>query len=205
VNIALANEFARYADSLGIDFAEVSRAANSQPYSHLHQPGLGVGGHCIPIYPHFFIDRANDSRLVTLARCLNQEMPGYGADRLAGLLGGSLEGRRVLVLGLSFRADLRESSHTTTGPVVDELRRRGAEVRVHDPLFGRDGVAAHGYDWDTPDSGWAEALVLHTGHAEYRALQPAQVPGVVAVLDGRNVLEAELWRSAGMAYAGIGR
>jgi nucleotide sugar dehydrogenase len=205
VNIALANEFARYADQLGVDFAEVARAANSQPYSHLHAPGLGVGGHCIPVYPHFFIDRAADSRLVRLARGLNEEMPGYGAERLSALLGGGLQGRRVLVLGLSFRADLRESSHSTTGPVVEELRRHDADVRVHDPLFGRHGVTAHGYEWDDPASGWAEALVVNTAHTAYRELAPQDAPGVVAVLDGRNALDPAPWRTAGVAYAGIGR
>ena len=58
VNIALANEFARYADRIGVDILEVIAAANSQPYSHIHQPGLGVGGHCIPVYPYFLLDRA---------------------------------------------------------------------------------------------------------------------------------------------------
>ena len=58
VNIALANEFARYADRIGVDITEVIAAANSQPYSHIHQPGIGVGGHCIPVYPHFLLDRA---------------------------------------------------------------------------------------------------------------------------------------------------
>ena len=62
VNIALANEFARYADRIGVDITEVIAAANSQPYSHIHQPGLGVGGHCIPVYPHFLLDRAPGAR-----------------------------------------------------------------------------------------------------------------------------------------------
>jgi nucleotide sugar dehydrogenase len=106
VNIALANELARFADEVGVDMVEVARCANSQPYSHIHQAGLGVGGHCIPVYPHFFAARAADARLVRLARALNAEMPAYGAERLQGLL-GTLTGRRVLVLGLAFRADLR--------------------------------------------------------------------------------------------------
>ena len=68
VNIALANEFARYADRIGVDITEVIAAANSQPYSHIHQPGLGVGGHCIPVYPHFLLDRAPELELVGARR-----------------------------------------------------------------------------------------------------------------------------------------
>ena len=71
VNIALANEFSRYADRIGVDITEVVAAANSQPYSHIHQPGLGVGGHCIPVYPHFLLDRAPELELVALSRRVN--------------------------------------------------------------------------------------------------------------------------------------
>src|SRR5207247_4342198 len=68
VNIALANEFARYAQRAGVDVHEVIAAANSQPYSHIHQPGLGVGGHCIPVYPHFLLSRAPELALADLSR-----------------------------------------------------------------------------------------------------------------------------------------
>src|SRR5436190_21869812 len=67
VNIALANEFARYAERIGVDIHEVIAAANSQPYSHIHQPGLGVGGHCIPASPHLLLSRPPEPELVELA------------------------------------------------------------------------------------------------------------------------------------------
>src|SRR5207302_5776613 len=108
VNIALANELAGYADEVGIDFGEVIRAANSQPLSHLHRPGIGVGGHCIPVYPYFLIRRARDARLSALAREVNDGMPEYAARRAEAMLGG-LDGRRVLVLGLAFRGGVREA------------------------------------------------------------------------------------------------
>ncbi|MDP9482678.1 MAG: nucleotide sugar dehydrogenase, partial [Chloroflexota bacterium] len=76
VNIALANEFARYADRIGVDIQEVIAAANSQPYSHIHQPGLGVGGHCIPVYPHFLLSRAPEMELVELSRRVNDGQVG---------------------------------------------------------------------------------------------------------------------------------
>jgi nucleotide sugar dehydrogenase len=204
VNIALANEIARFADDRAIDAGEVIRAANSQPYSHIHQPGLGVGGHCIPVYPNFFIHAARDARLTSLARRLSTEMPAYGATRLAGLMGG-LQDRRVLVLGLAFRGGVREAGFSMAVPLVAALRAAGASVRVHDPVFGRAGVEEHGYTWGAPEDGWAEALVLQAAHSEYLDLSPQQAPGVVAVLDGRNVLDPAPWRAAGVAFAGIGR
>src|SRR4029078_276104 len=82
VNIALANEFARYADRVGVDVHEVAPAANSQPYSHIHQPGLGVGGHCIPVYPHFLLSRAPELEIVGLSRRTNDGQLGVAATTL---------------------------------------------------------------------------------------------------------------------------
>ena len=83
---------------MGVDILEVIAAANSQPYSHIHQPGIGVGGHCIPVYPHFLLDRAPELGLVALAREVNDGQVGVVIDRLAETL-GELDGRSVLVLG----------------------------------------------------------------------------------------------------------
>ncbi len=98
VNIALANEFARYADRVGVDIQEVIAGANSQPYSHIHQPGLGVGGHCIPVYPHFLLSRAPEMELVGLSRRVNDGQVGVAIRAIQKVLGG-LEGVPVLVLG----------------------------------------------------------------------------------------------------------
>src|SRR5204862_8109989 len=102
VNIALANEFARYAERIGVDIHEVISAANSQPYSHIHQPGLGVGGHCIPVYPHFLLSRAPELELVELSRRTNDGQVGV-AIRSIGKEIGALDGAPTLALGLAAR------------------------------------------------------------------------------------------------------
>src|SRR5215218_7854763 len=102
VNIALANEFAHYAERLGLDVMEVIRGANSQPYSHIHQPGLGVGGHCIPVYPRFLLARDPGLELVAAARRINDGQTDRAVAQLRDAL-GSLAGVRVLVLGLTYR------------------------------------------------------------------------------------------------------
>jgi UDP-N-acetyl-D-mannosaminuronate dehydrogenase len=148
--------------------------------------------------------RASDARLVRMGRRINEEMPAYAVTRLRSLL-GPLDGRRVLVLGLSYRPDLRESSHSTCPDLVRALRKAGADVRVHDDLFGPDGVDGHGLPWGEIGDGWAEALVLHTAHARYLRLTPADVAGVRAIMDGRQVLRRQVWEDAGVAFAGVGR
>lgn len=204
VNIALANELAQYADEVGANFSEVADAANSQPYSRLHQPGVGVGGHCIPVYPRFFTSRARSAPLVNAALSVNEAMPRYAVHRLEELM-GPLRDRRVLVLGAAFRPDIREASHSTVHRLVAELTAGGAEVRVEDPLFGPDGVEALGYRWEQHGSGWADGAILNTAHGAYRGLLPADLPGLQAIVDGRGALDESAWRASGVRFAGIGR
>ena len=83
VNIALANEFANYAERAGVDILEVIAASNSQPYSHIHQPGIGVGGHCIPVYPHFLLSRAPELTLVAASRRANDGQVDRSIESIA--------------------------------------------------------------------------------------------------------------------------
>ncbi|HEX6128406.1 MAG TPA: nucleotide sugar dehydrogenase, partial [Candidatus Limnocylindria bacterium] len=112
VNIALANEYARYAARRGIDVIEVIEAANSQPYSHIHQPGVGVGGHCIPVYPHFLFNADPELQLPPLARRINEGMGRWTVDLVRDRI-GPLEGAPVLVLGIAYRADVREDAFSS--------------------------------------------------------------------------------------------
>ena len=89
VNIALANEFARHADALGVDVQGVIDAANSQPYSHVHRPGVAVGGHCIPVYPRFYLAGDPGAQLPRAARGVNEAMPVYAVDLLGEVAGRS--------------------------------------------------------------------------------------------------------------------
>ncbi len=123
VNIALANEFARYADRIGVDIAEVITAANSQPYSHIHQPGIGVGGHCIPVYPHFLLSRAPELTLVERSRQVNDGQVGV-AIRAVQLVLGDLTDVPVLVLGLTYRDGVKELAYSRAIPFDRTAPRR---------------------------------------------------------------------------------
>src|SRR5436305_14865941 len=107
VNIALANEFARFAESIRVDVQEVIDAANPQPFSRVHRPSVGVGGHCIPVYPYFLFSAWEDFRLPPMARAINDEMAAHGVDLLEEAL-DDLEGTTVLLLGLTYRENVRE-------------------------------------------------------------------------------------------------
>lgn len=203
LNIALVNELARYADAIGVDLGEVITAANSQPYAHLHQPGVGVGGHCIPVYPRFLPAGEGGLTLPAIGRRINDAMAAYGVGRLEGLL-GSLRGTTVAILGVSFRANVKEAYRSPAFALRDEIARRGGRPIAHDPYFTPDELRSLGFEpCDVPCA--ADAVVVQAWHDAYRHLDFTAFPGLRAVLDGRNALDRGPIEAAGLRYAGIGR
>jgi UDP-N-acetyl-D-mannosaminuronic acid dehydrogenase len=202
LNIALANELAMIADVHGLDVAEVIRAANSQPYSHIHVPGTGVGGHCIPVYPRFLMQGEGPSALSALGRRVNDAMPGYVVDRVADLLGG-LEGKRVLILGLTFRPDVAVTFHTNAVDLLREFRDRGAVVVGHDALLSDAGVRELGFDPAPQPLAGYDVAVVHSYHRAYAGLAWGKVAPLI--VDARNALDRAAVEAAGARYLGVGR
>lgn len=192
VNIGLANQFAQYADQTGINVYKVIEACNSQPFSHIHRPGIAVGGHCIPVYPKLYLSTDPSASIVRTAREFNESMPEYLVGRAESML-GSLEGLKVAVLGASYRGGVKETAVSGVFPTVEALKARGAEVTVHDPLFSDAelsalGLAPHALGADV------DVAILQADHKEYLALTPADLPGVKLIADGRNFLDAAAWK-----------
>ena len=191
VNIGLANQFGRFAAANGIDIFKVIEASNSQPYSHIHRPGIAVVGHCIPVYPRLYLYTDPDATIVRTAREANMTMPSYAVGLAEGALGG-LAGRRVVVLGASYRGRVKETAFSGVFPTVDGLRSRGAEVLVHDPMFTDDELARYGFTaYHLGDP--VDAAILQADHPEYLALTPADLPGIRAFVDGRGVIDGADW------------
>jgi nucleotide sugar dehydrogenase len=212
VNIALANQLSNYAEAAGLDARDLFEAANTDGESELLSPGIGVGGHCTPIYPYFLTQdaarRGVDASLVIAARRANDSQPERTAMRLERHLGG-LAGVRVGVLGFGFRPEVKEHICSPTFLLEAALRARGADVRVHDPLYADDELADHGFKPWSPDADdWSpEAVMLVTGHEAFRALDFAALrsAGLRAVVDGRRFWDAETISAAGLHYIGTGR
>ena len=201
VNIGLANQFARFAQKAGIDIYKVIEASNSQPFSHIHQPGIAVGGHCIPVYPRLYLWNDPDATVVRAAREANLAMPEYTIGLLEGAY-GDVSGARVVVLGAAYRGGVKETAFSGVFDTVKALESRGAEVLVHDPLYEDAELSALGftpYHLGEP----VNAAVVQADHAEYRELTAADLPGIAAFIDGRRVSSAEVW--TGVTYRVIGR
>jgi len=212
VNIALANELALWCEEHGLDALEVFKAANTQPYCHLHMPGAGVGGHCIPYYPWFIINLAKKTnpRLIKTAREVNDFMPHHVVELvIKGLneIGRSLKGSNVLVLGLTFRGGVKEFTKSPAIPIIKELKEWGAKVYVYDPLCTPEDAKRFGAEWKE-DFKNIDAIIIVTDHKEFRDLDLDKISKQVrskVIIDGRNVLDAEKVVKLGFIYFRVGR
>ena len=190
VNIALANQFAKFAARSDIDVHAVIEACNSQPFSHIHQPGIAVGGHCIPIYPQMYLWNDPEAAIVRVARETNWSMPEHYIQLLEDAH-GPLRGEPVLVLGASYRGDVKETAFSGVYAVVDALQTRGAKCWVTDPYYSPDELSALGL----PCVGQAEdvtAIVIQADHNEYKSHRFADYTNLRTVLNGRNIKLREL-------------
>ncbi|HYU86589.1 MAG TPA: nucleotide sugar dehydrogenase [Kribbellaceae bacterium] len=191
VNIGLANQFARFAAANGIDVYRVIEAANSQPYSHIHRPGIAVGGHCIPVYPRLYLWTDPDATLVRAAREANLGMPAYTVGLLESAY-GALDGARVVVLGAAYRGKVKETAFSGVFATVEALGARGAHVVVHDPMYADGELDKLGFvPYRLGDR--VDAAVVQTDHPEYASLTPADLPGAQVLVDGRDVTDPSRW------------
>lgn len=201
VNIGLANQFAQYAATVGIDVYQVIEASNSQPFSHIHQPGIAVGGHCIPVYPRLYLWNDPAATIVSAARAANAGMPDYTVGLLEGVH-GSLQDADVVVLGAAYRGGVKETAFSGVFATVDALNERGARVRVHDPLYSDGELRKLGFEPYTMGEP-VDAIVVQADHAEYRSLSAVDIPGARTVVDGRRVSRADAWPDADYRVIGI--
>jgi nucleotide sugar dehydrogenase len=190
VNIGLANQFAQFADKSDIDVYAVIDACNSQFFSHIHQPGIAVGGHCIPIYPQMYLWNDPQATIVRAARAANRAMPNYAVELLEEK-GGSVAGKKVAVLGAAYRGGVKETAFSGVFDVVESLTAHGALAVVHDPMYTDEEVTKLGF---TPYhlGEAADAVIVQADHSEYKTLSAADIPGAKTIVDGRRVINSEL-------------
>ena len=191
VNIGLANQFALYADRIGVDFHRIAEACNSQPFSHLHAPGIAVGGHCIPVYPWFYLCGDPDATIVRAARrrtarCPSGRCSGWPTSTATcAAPRSSCSGPATGAGSRRPRSPGCSASWTRCGRAG---RRRSCTTRCsHRESSRRSGSSPTGTAMRV------DAAVLQADHEEYRGFTPADLPGVSVLLDGRGVLDPTRW------------
>ena len=217
VNIALANELADYCERIGINFWETRKGANSQPFCHLHYPGTGVGGFCIPIYPRIIIEDADKvgktMSLLQYSRKINDNMPKKCVQDAVNLLLKNkikLKNAKIAVLGLGFRGDVTDTRLSPTYDVVNEFIKNGCNVIIHDPYIFQDKnlpksvPLSKNLKYVTKD---ANLIFISSDHKIYskltsRSFSKRKKP--ILFFDGRNILSKKNFTSAKIQTIGNG-
>jgi nucleotide sugar dehydrogenase len=218
VNIAFIEEWARFAEVVGVDLFEVIGAIRRRPtHSNMRQPGFGVGGYCLTKDPLFakvaarrlFGRKDIDFPFCTLAVTVNDAMPLVSLQRLEDMLGG-LRGKRIALFGVSYRQDVGDTRYSPSETFARAAVERGALISAHDPMVGRWEEMAMQLDSALPAARDIDAAVFAVPHPEYREMDIVAWAGAAtpAVLDSNNVL-SQKQRSAllalGCRFESIGR
>jgi nucleotide sugar dehydrogenase len=208
VNIALSNRLATFANRIGVNFADLIPLINTDGEAHMLQPGIGVGGHCTPVYPYFLINNFRqaglDFDLATKSRVINDEMAAYAVSMAMP----HVSVKKALILGLSFRPNIKEDTFSTSYLLRDALQKNGFEIMLHDteftsPELEKKGFTAASNVYDTG----AEAVFIVTMHNEYKQLDFTRLyaSGARVLIDGRNQINKQEVEQAGIRYIGFGR
>ena len=185
VNIALANQFAMHADKIGVNVYEVIESANSQKFSFIHQPGISVGGHCIPIYPQFYLSNDPTAELVRIARTVNDNMPIYSVNYIKSKI--SLEEEFLLIYGITYRRGVKETYLSGIFKLIESLEKYTDKIYVDDPLYSEAEINALNLKFCT-DKSKITCIILHTDHKEFNEINFREFENLKYVFYGRDIL-----------------
>jgi UDP-N-acetyl-D-glucosamine dehydrogenase len=212
VNIGMANEMARLCYHLGIDTWEVIRAAATKPFGFMpFYPGPGIGGHCIPLDPHYLSWKARqhgfDSRFIGLAEEVNSRMPEHVVTLVTDALNEerkALKGSRVLVLGVAYKKDIDDVRESPALSIIDRLRAKGADVRYHDPFVTElrfdeahtegPGEPLESVALSDDELRASDVVIIVTDHSGVDYRRVCELSSLI--VDTRNALSRDLRRSS---------
>lgn len=212
VNIALANELADYCERVGVNYWDARKGANSQPFCHLHYPGTGVGGLCIPVYPRFVIESSSKIgkhvKLIEYSRKINDFMPKKCVHDALSLLKNNVKGIKVAVLGLGFRGEVTDSRLSPTYTVVNELLKKKCNVIVHDPYIFEDKNLPNNVKLTDDISeafNDAHLVFISADHKMYAKLNESVLKKTkkpTIIFDGRNILNKKNFKNVSLLTIG---
>lgn len=209
INIAIANEFSRLGEYIGINVWEAIQIANRHPRVEILEPGPGVGGHCISVDPWFLVEHAPEiTPLIQQARKVNDTQPEFVVNRLAEEIGG-LEEKEIAALGVTYKANVDDTRESPALRVVELLMDRGATVKVYDPYIRQierlKDVFCESVEKAIID---VDAILLLVDHSEFYKLSIEEISKLVYskyILDTRNIIKHDEWQKAGFTVFVLGR
>lgn len=218
LNIALANELALICESIGIDFYEARQAANSQPYSNIHKPGIGVGGHCIPFNPYFLIEVAEKNgakvKLIKTSRKINDGMPSHVVKILLKALrlcDKRVRRSTIAVFGISYKSNVKEARHSPSINVIEMLTRKGIQTRVYDPFFTSEEIDYFGLNGSSSAEMAvenADCVLIAVNHDKFQKLDWRRLSRLMnkppCVVDGCNLISRSFANELGIRLTTLG-
>ena len=208
VNIAFANELAKIAQTIDVNVWEAIRLANFHPRVNIHQPGPGVGGHCIAVDPWFLVELNPElAKIIHTARQTNDGMPAYTAQLTADILQAQgITQPKVAALGLAFKGNIDDMRESPSVDVVEQLKRNDLQVTAYDPHITTNHIDVQTQSLEEALTDVA-AIVVLTSHDEFQALEPelaAQYMAHKIIIDTKNCIDRARWEQAGFAVYVLG-
>ncbi len=201
INIAFANEIALFCDREGMDAWRAIELANRHPRVHIHQPGPGVGGHCIPVVPYFLAQATKHNTMINSARQVNESMPRYLANMILREV-AELERPKVAIMGASYKANTRDPINSVAQQVLRHLEGEDLQVVICDPLVHEPGLNLV----DLPEALTADCLVFLVRHDIFRELDPPKpFRGRGTVIDGADCIDLQRWEAQGWTARGFAK
>ena len=206
VNIAFANEMAKIAEYVGFDVWKAIELANCHPRVNIHKPGPGVGGHCIAVDPWFIYESAPSlANLIHLSRTTNDSMPSYIVDLVKKIVPPDASRPTVAVLGLAFKGNIDDMRESPSIEIINALKEN-YNVTIYDPhvklpFEGKVNTIEQAIENAT-------AMLILTDHSEFSVIDPSKVKTVMmgnVVIDTRNIVDYEKWKSAGFNVITLGK
>ena len=202
INIAIANEFAKLAEGMKLNFYEIREAVNSEPFGNIMLPGAGVGGHCIPVYPHFLIENARkidlELNLVKTGRITNTSMTIHVIEKVKNglaLYHRKISDSKIVILGLAYRGNVKEHRYSPSLEIIRILKEMNANVTLCDPFYEEEEIEKEigiKFQKDTKIAlEKADCIIILTDHDEFKSISLEDVDQLASkpyvVMDTRNI------------------
>lgn len=206
VNIALANELAKICEESGINAWDVIKFSNKHPRVNLHQPGPGVGGHCLAVDPWFIVEKNPDlAKIIKLSRETNESMPEYVFEKIKHILGGLEGANTVTILGVTYKPNIDDMRESPITEIVGLLEKEGVNVKIYDPHVEMEN---HQYDSISEAASGSDLLVLAVNHDIFKQLPLGEISKAMKnknILDTRNFLDEKRIKDEGFNYYLLGK
>ena len=211
INIAFVNEMAMSFDVLDIDLVEVLEGASTKPFGFMpFFPGCGVGGHCIPVDPYYLIHAAKESgfmhEFLNLSREINNNMPNYTIKQLTSAFdesGMNIEKSTIAVLGLAYKAGVDDLRESPALKIISKIEKMCSNLKIFDPYVPDKSTEKN----ISSTIEGSDCILILTEHTEFKNLDMKKIHdcGVKIIVDGKNIMDKNLVKNAGLIYRGIGR